>query len=223
MSTKLYLILSAALICAFMAMIYFATSSRVEQVNRKPTSEQTDHTTIPHKKNSAAINCPQKIETRSKPSTEKLDVSNEKSLTILNLWYNLNNHPEKLTVSIDPRIKNVQKVGVNTRIISILEATDTIQLPLIDGEKYLLQIKNISKRKNVDMEIYGEIDYRGSVYSSTITLVDHSLYALLSTPSGDYDLRMADDKGYLYKSGQLEGNRGLKTAESIIDLPSFLD
>lgn len=227
MSTKLYLILSTALICAFMAMIYVATDSRVEKTITEQTVKQTpkpaSHSVTSNKNKSAAKNCPQDIQAKKNGSTEKLAINNEKSLTILNLWYYLSNSTEKLTVSIDPRIKEVERIGVNTRILPMLKETDIIQLPIINGEKYLLHVKNITTRKNVKVEIYGEVRYRNSIYSSTITLVDNSLYGLLSTPSGDYDIRMADDKGYLYKSGQLDGAANFKSAESIIDLPSFLD
>lgn len=153
------------------------------------------------------------------PHSKPNDVTstNDLHLTVLNLWYDLASHDEDIPVRLDPRIKQAKKIGFNSRLMAILEKDDRVQLPLIDDQRYLLQIKNINKNSNNDIEIYGELNHNGKIYASTVSLTTKKvLLALLSTPSGHFDVRMANDKGYIYQSDQLED------IEAMIDLPRFL-
>ena len=147
------------------------------------------------------------------------DKDNEKGkqLTVLNLWYHLDKHDEDISVRLDPRIKEARKIGLNSRLIPILEKNDKVQLPTINDQHYLLKIKSINKNSNNDIEIYGELDHNGKVYASTLSLTKKVVLALLSTPNGHFDVRMVNDKGYIYQSDQLDD------IEAVVDLPSFLN
>ena len=148
-----------------------------------------------------------------------IEGNNSHFLTILNLWYDLDKQDENISVRLNPRIKNVKKIGFNSRILSTLKQNDKIQLPIVNNEKHIISIKNINKITNKGLEIYGELNHKGKIYASTLSIREKSMFALLSTPSGDFDIRMANDKGYIYHSNQDQED----ALESIVDLPSFLD
>lgn len=138
-------------------------------------------------------------------------------LTVLNLWYDLDSSDENISVRLDSRIKGARKIGFNSRIIFSLQKDDKVQLPIINGEKYFLHIKNVKRKNDQDIELYGEMHHNGNVYASTLSFTKKATLALLSTPLGHFDVRIANDKGYIYQSNQLAD------IEAVVDLPSFLN
>lgn len=161
------------------------------------------------------------VATSESPSTiqdvkpKHVTATNDPHLTVLNLWYDLDHDDEDIAVRLDPRIKQARKIGFNSRLIPILKKDDRVQLPLINNEHYLLRIKSINKKSNSDIEIYGVLDHSGEPYGSTLSFTTKKvLLALLGTPIGHFDVRMANDKGYIYQSDQVED------IEAVVDLPS---
>ena len=204
MSKKRYIFLFISLVILFVFSLYITTINNKEESNtnfiRKTTNKVLKECT--HKK------------MIKHSSVLKKTLEDDNQLTLLNLWYNLDKQNESISVRLNPRINNAKKIGFNSRVLSILKQGDKIELPVISGKKYLLSIKNIKITGNSALEIYGEFSHNGNVYASTLSFTQKSMLALLSTPTGNFDIRIANDKGYIYRSNQ---------GESIIDLPSFLD
>ncbi len=205
MSKKRYIFLFISLVILFIFSFYITIINSKEENNTRFISETT---------NQVLEECTHKKTIKHNISVRKETLEDSNQLTILNLWFNLDKQDENISVRLNSRINDAKKIGFNSGILPILKQGDKIELPAIAGKKHLLNIKNIKKTGNNTLEVYGEFRYNGKIYASTLSLTQKSMLALLSTPTGNFDIRMANDKGYLYRSNQ---------GESIVDLPSFLD
>ncbi len=205
MSKKRYIILFLSLVSLFIFAFYTTTIKSEAKNNTRFISKATNKT---------LEECRHKKTIKHNISTLDEATEDNSPLTILNLWYNLDKDDENISVRLNSRIKDAKKIGFNSRILPILKQGDKVQLPVINNKKYIIHIKNINKTGNNALEVYGEFSHNDKIYASTLSLTKKSLLALLSTPAGNFDIRMANDKGYIYHSNQ---------GESIVDLPSFLD
>lgn len=222
MSKKRYIILSIVLVSLLIAAIFMLIRDK-EEVKENVTlmSHQISQQTY-----ALIEKCTDKkpIESKELDLLEETNQNNNHHLlTVLNLWYELKvNNEEDISVRLDPRVKGAKKIGFNSRILAALKTDDKIQLPLIHNKKYLLNIKGIKKTSNNKLEIYGELNHDGKMYASTLSITKKSLYGLLSTPTGNFDIRMSNDKGYIYPSNQLVDIDGSESPSAIVDLPPFL-
>jgi hypothetical protein len=206
MSKKRYIFLFISLISLLIFFLYITTVNSGGGSNSNFTSQTTN-------KINALEECINKKTIKNSGVLEET-FEDDNQLTVLNLWYNLDKQDENISVRLNSRINDAKKIGFNSRILPILKQGDKLQLPVIDNKKYILDIKSINKKGNNALEVYGEFSHNGKIYASTLSLTKKSMLALLSTPTGNFDIRMANDKGYIYRSNQ---------GESIVDLPSFLD
>jgi len=211
MSKKRYIALFASFVSLFVLTIY--TTIYLTSINNKEVSNVrfiTQKTNKTPEKNLHKQTIPHNINALE----DIIEDDSDNLLTILNLWYDLDEHHENIAVRLNPRIEDAKKIGFNSRILPILKPSDKIQLPVINNKKYLLHVKNINKTGDNELEVYGEFRHNGKIYASTLSFTKKSMLALLSTPTGNFDIRMSNDKGYIYRSNQ---------GESVVDLPSFLD
>lgn len=207
MSNKVYILLSGLLVSATMIGLFALTSKlQEEKVTRVKTA--------------ASIPTPPK---QAQPkNSQQLTLDKDKALTILNIWYQLDPEDDAGGVRLDNRIENANKVGIRTEMLSAIQSGYNIELPTLDGNQYLLKLGKVKKTTDTDMEIFGEIRGPEMTYYSSISVKDNTLLAVLSTPRGDYDLKMKDGKGYVYKSVDIDAHMPNAT-DSVIDLKGFLE
>ncbi len=206
MSTKLYILLSGIIVSITMVGLFVATSKLQENKSKHQLVNQSDQSVQ---------------EARISTADQKKDVGSEtdQSLTILNMWYDLESDADTGGIRLDPSIKTSRKIGIHSDLLSAIKPGYKVQLPSLIGDDYFLKLGKVEKVTDTEIQIYGELDHNDETYFSTISIIDNTLLAVLSTPKGDYDLRMVDGKGVIYQAEEVEPSK----ASSVSDLESFLD
>ena len=204
MSTKLYILLSGIIVSLTMVGLFVAAS--------KLQDSKT------HQSSQRSVNIIRN-QPLQKTAREKNDSIDNQSLTILNMWYDLKPGTDTSGIRIDDDVKHARKVGIHTDLLAAIKPGYKVQLPSFFGESYLLKLGKVERLADSEMQIYGEIEDNNETYFSTISVIGNTLLAVLSTPNGDYDLKMVDGKGVIYQSEDLPASK----AGSVVDLDSFLD
>ncbi len=200
MSNKLYILFSGILVSATMIGLFVATSKM--QANKIAASHHQQATTS---------------QSANQKKTAVANTEKDRALTILNMWYDLSSDTETTGIRLDSNVKQARKVGMHSDLLAAIKPGYRIQLPSLIGDHYFLKLDKIEKISESEMQIYGELEDKDESYFSTISIIDNTLLAVLSTPKGDYDIKMMDGRGVVYKSGT-DTNVG-----SVIDKPGFLD
>ncbi len=203
MSTKLYILFSGIIVSITMVGLFVATS--MLQQNKA------------HRATSPAVAAIQSKKTHSKEPTNK---EQDQSLAILNMWYDLAPDAETGGIRLDEElIKDSRKIGIHSDLLSALKPGYRLQLPNLIGDNYFLKLGKVEKITDSQIQIYGELEDKNETYFSTISIIDNTMLAVLSTPNGDYDLKMVDGKGVVYRSGDINSSK----ASSVVDIKGFLE
>ncbi|MEE9352037.1 MAG: hypothetical protein V3U78_07235 [Thiotrichaceae bacterium] len=208
MSTKLYILLSGIIVSITMVGLFVATSKLQENKSTHQLANQSDQ--------SVKI---ARTSTANQKKGKGVESETNQSLTILNMWYDLESSADTGSIRIDSDIKNSRKIGIHSDLLSAIKPGYKVQLPSLVGDNYFLKLGKVEKVTDKEIQIYGELDHNDETYFSTISIIDNTLLAVLSTPSGDYDLRMVDGKGVIYQAEEDAPSK----ASSVSDLDSFLD
>lgn len=204
MSNKLYILFSGALVSVTMIGLFVLTS-KLQNDKQQITAQPS-----PVLSQQKRIQAP-----TSKISTQ------DQALTILNMWYNLTQEDGTNGIRLDHRIQNAQKIGIRSEMLSAMQVGYNIELPDLDGNRYLMKLAKVESDARSEVQIFGEINQNDVTYFSTISIKDNTILGVLSTPNGGYDMKMVDGKGYVYKSFDQEESQ--QTADAVIDLEGFLD
>ncbi len=205
MSTKLYILFSAIIVSLTMVGLFVATSKLQE--NKEPRSTRSVATTI------------QANKIHNEPLVNSANKEQDKSVTILNMWYDLAADAETNGVRLDEEIKDARKIGIHSDLLSAIKPGYRLQLPNLIGDDYFLKLGKVERITDTQIQIYGELEDENETYFSTISIIDNTLLAVLSTPKGDYDLKMVDGKGVVYKSEDMNS----ATSSSVVDIEGFLE
>lgn len=132
------------------------------------------------------------------------------------LWEALDDNEDLSQVKISDEIQGAQKIKMNTELLKNVVPGDQIQLPVLDGSEYTIDIEKVNDdKKNVN--IRGRVEAQGESYLATITQGEKRTFATISTPNGTYDLRLVNGKGWVYESDQL--NAHIDTTKPDVLLP----
>ncbi len=200
MSNKLYILFSGILVSITMVGLFIAASKLQEgKAVDLPVSSVATNVNLKQHQDPVSL------------------AKKDHALTILNMWYDLSPEEDTGDIRVDEKVSQVRKVGIHSDLLAAVKPGSKVQLPRLIGEKYFLRLDKVEKISDSEIQIYGELEGQQERYFSTISIIDNTLLAVLSTPQGDYDIKMVDGRGVVYKSDD-ELNRG-----SVIDQPGFLD
>jgi hypothetical protein len=202
MSTKLYILFSAVLVSITMVGLFMMTA-KLQENNNTAVASDSRAASLPAKQSPTA--------TTSKDTAQ--------TLTILNLWYDLAADADTNGIQIAGNIDTAQKIGIHQDLFSVIKSGYKVQLPHHIGDNYLLKLGKIIKVSDTETKIFAELEDGDETYFSTISIIDNKMLAVLSTPKGDYDMKMVDGIGVVYKSTEAD----VSQVGSVIDQPGFLD
>ncbi len=92
-----------------------------------------------------------------------------------------------------------------------LKNGDTLILPDIEGDDYILHIVDHDVNPNHSISATASFQDEGITYTTTITQSDKSTYITLSTPQGIYEIETKGNTGYIYKSSDIK--KALQTSQ----------
>lgn len=121
------------------------------------------------------------------------------------LWEALDENADVSEVKISDEIQGAQKIKVNRELLNNVVPGDKIQIPVLDGGEYTVNIESVDDNKS-NVNIRGHIEVAGSSYLATITQGEKRTFATLSTPNGTYDLRLVNGRGWVYDGDQLNAH-----------------
>lgn len=182
MSNRVYILLSGILVSLTMIGLFFLTA-KLQEEKQPVTSYQKRPVT----------------QVKSKEAVKPDTTARDEALTILNMWYQLDKDDTANGVRLIGSIDNASKIGMHRDLLSVIKKDYKIELPPLDGVHYLLKLEKVEKHAGEEMQIFGKIKSKGQTYFSTISVIENTVLAVLSTPTGDYDLKMHNGKGYVYK------------------------
>lgn len=153
-----------------------------------------------------------------------LEISNTKNLSILNVWFELEPGVDIPDIHLDDRIVIDKKLGVHTEYLSMINVGHMLEIPSSGENRYLIKLTD-KKKTGKKFELHGELQTQGRIFFSDFSISKNNIYGLIETPEGEFNLRMSQGKGYLYKSDQLDkfSDRKDSRPDVITDIPGFLN
>lgn len=77
---------------------------------------------------------------------------------------------------------------------------EQITLPMLNGEKVVVDVQSISTSANGDQSWSGHLQGQGTDYPVIMTYGAHAVFATITTPEGSYSMESVDGLGWLYKN-----------------------
>lgn len=225
MSNKLFLLISFLVIASGMAGVYsYLSALQIQQVRQDPppsastnTITQKNSTTLKQTKNNIAKQSDQN-------KINPLAITQTKSLSILNVWYELDPSAVISDIHLDDRITIDKRLGIHEEYLNMIKVGHMLEIPSSGENRYLIKLTD-KKKIGGKFELHGEMRDQGRIFFSNFSIAKNNIYGLIETPEGEFNLRMSKGMGYLYKADQLDKYTGedANKPEVITDIPGFLD
>lgn len=137
------------------------------------------------------------------------------------LWEELDEDADVSAVKISEEIQGAQKIQMNREVLNNVVPGDKVQVPVLDGNEYTVNIEQVDDRKN-NLNIRGHIEVDGSSYLATITQGEKRTFATISTPNGTYDLRLVNGRGWVYDGDQLNAHVDTTKPDTLVPPTSLV-
>lgn len=118
----------------------------------------------------------------------------------LTSWQMANVKASVPKITLSERISDYAIVELEQHPASFPAAGEQIQLPMLNGQKVIVNVESNTTNPNGDYTWSGHIEGFGSDYPVVMTYGEHSIFATITTPEGSYSMESMDGSGWLYKN-----------------------
>lgn len=97
-------------------------------------------------------------------------------------------------------IRDYEVVEINPHPATTPQAGETVSLPMLHGQKILVDVQATTVNPNGDKSWSGHLQGYGEDYPIIMTYGEHAIFATITTPEGSYTMESTDGIGWLYKN-----------------------
>jgi hypothetical protein len=101
---------------------------------------------------------------------------------------------------LNERIVDYEIVEINSHPEHFPQVGEQITLPMLNGEKVIVEVHSISTSPNGDQTWSGHLQGQGTDYPVIMTYGEHAVFATITTPEGSYSMESVNGLGWLYKN-----------------------
>jgi len=115
-------------------------------------------------------------------------------------WEIGNSKSAQPQIALNQVIRDYEVVEVNQHPNSFPQVGETVELPMLHGEKILVNVQELKSNPNGDQSWTGHLQGYDNDYPIIVTYGEHAVFAMITTPKGSYTMESTDGAGWLYKN-----------------------
>ncbi len=104
------------------------------------------------------------------------------------------------SIPLNDKVVDYEIVEIDQYPEHFPQVGEHITLPMLNGEKVVVEVKSLSTSPNGDQTWSGHLQGQGTDYPVIMTYGEHAVFATITTPEGSYSMESVDGLGWLYKN-----------------------